>query len=299
LGDFKDVLPQADLVVLLGKKLDYVIQFGTGAALNPNCKFAQIDAEAEAIEHTQKAFDGNSRLVAAVQADPTQAALLLADTLSAQAKSSGWLEEMTTAIAHRPSEWDDIVTPDDMPLHAVDICRAVQAYLDGNPDAIYVSDGGEFGQWAQAYLRAPRRVINGPAGSIGTSVPYAMGAREACPNARIVTMLGDGTFGFHAAEFDTAFRHNIPFIAVVGNDAAWNAEYQIQLHTYGKDRLIGCELLPARYDELAKSLGGYGEYVTSASQMSAAIERAHESGLPACINVSLQRNAAPVAHSGG
>ena len=56
--------------------------------------------------------------------------------------------------------------------------------------------------------------------------------------------MGDGTFGFHCAEIDTAVRYGLPFLAVVGNDARWNAEYQIQLRDYGRDRLIGCELLP-------------------------------------------------------
>ena len=112
-------------------------------------------------------------------------------------------------------------------------------------------------------------------------------------------MLGDGTFGFHPAEFDTAVRNNLPFIAVIGNDSAWNAEYQIQLRDYGEDRLIGCELLPStRYDEVAKALGGYGELVTEASEIGPALQRAHDSGLPSCINVIMARNAAPIIRRG-
>jgi acetolactate synthase-1/2/3 large subunit len=111
-------------------------------------------------------------------------------------------------------------------------------------------------------------------------------------------MLGDGTFGFLPMEFDTAIRNNLPFIAVVGNDSTWNAEYQIQLKQYGEDRLIGCELLPTRYDQLVTALGGYGEQVSSASELASALERAYESGLPACINMSMERNAAPVIRRG-
>ena len=95
-------------------------------------------------------------------------------------------------------------------------------------------------------------------------------------------------------EIDTAVRHDLPFVAVVGNDAAWNAEYQIQLREYGADRLVGCELLPTRYDKLAEALGGHGEHVTSASQLRPALERAISSGKPACINVQIQRVPAPV-----
>ena len=107
-------------------------------------------------------------------------------------------------------------------------------------------------------------------------------------------MLGDGTFGFHALEFDTAVRYQLPFVAVVGNDAAWNAEYQIQLRKYGPERLVGCELLPSRYDEVVRALGGHGEHVATAKELKPALQRAIASGRPACVNVMIGRNAAPV-----
>ena len=105
--------------------------------------------------------------------------------------------------------------------------------------------------------------------------------------------MGDGTVGFHIAEFDTAVRYGLPFVAVVGNDARWNAEYQIQLRDYGAARLIGCELLPARYDEVAEAFGGYGEQVDDAANMSDAMQRALASALPACLNVMIEGLAAP------
>ena len=99
-------------------------------------------------------------------------------------------------------------------------------------------------------------------------------------------------------EFDTAVRYGLPFVAVVGNDAAWNAEYQIQFRDYGPDRLVGCELLPSRYDEVVRALGGHGEHVTTPGQLGPALERAWASGLLACVNVSIQRVPAPVIRRG-
>ena len=94
-------------------------------------------------------------------------------------------------------------------------------------------------------------------------------------------------------EFDTAVRYDLPFVAVVGNDSAWNAEYQIQLREYGADRLVGCELLPSRYDQVVEALGGHGEHVSRPADLKPALERAMASGRPACVNVEIQRVASP------
>ncbi len=178
------------------------------------------------------------------------------------------------------------------------VCRPLQSILDRHADAVLVSDGGEFGQWAQACLTAPQRIINGPAGAIGSALPFALGARMALPAhsaaTPVIALMGDGTFGFHPAEFDTAVRYNLPFVAIVGNDARWNAEYQIQLKSYGAQRLVGCELLPTRYDQVAMAFGGHGELVTEAAQLLPAVERAIASGKPACINVMMEGVPAPV-----
>jgi acetolactate synthase-1/2/3 large subunit len=206
---------------------------------------------------------------------------------------SGWAGEVEAAVAFRPPEWNEISSPPGSPIHAIEVAHAVQQVLDRRPDSVYVSDGGEFGQWVQAGLSAPVRLVNGPAGAIGSGIPFALAARLAYPDSIVITHVGDGTFGFHAMEFDTAVRYGLPFVAVVGNDAAWNAEYQLQLREFGEDRVSETELLPTRYDRVAQSLGGHGEHVTSAKELWPAIERAIASGRPACVNIDLARVPAP------
>ncbi|MDA1228732.1 MAG: hypothetical protein BZY79_01935 [SAR202 cluster bacterium Casp-Chloro-G4] len=297
LGAFAEVLVQADLVLLMGKRLDFMVQFGSGPNINPDALFMHVDADEDAVAHSRARLEAMGRPRAAQHGDPVEALERLSGVV--RASSSEWRDEVEAAIAYSPVQWREIESSPGEPLHAVEIGRAAQEYLNGGEESIYVSDGGEFGQWAQACLTTLRRVINGPSGSIGSSIPMAIGARAAFPDARIVTLLGDGTFGFHPAEFDTAVRNKLPFIALVGNDSTWNAEYQIQLRDYGPDRLSGCELtLATRYDEVAKALGGYGELVTEASELGPALQRAHDSGLPACINVIMARNAAPVIRRG-
>jgi acetolactate synthase-1/2/3 large subunit len=179
------------------------------------------------------------------------------------------------------------------PVHPIEVGRAVQKLLDA-PGSVLVADGGEFGQWAQATLAASHRVINGPAGSIGAALPFAAAAKLAHPDSSVIAMLGDGTFGFHAAELDTAARHSLAYIAVVGNDACWNAERQIQVRAYGPGRARGCELLPTRYDQVAEGFGAHGERVARASELSPALERASRAGRVACVDVAIESVAAPV-----
>ena len=151
-------------------------------------------------------------------------------------------------------------TPDR--VHPVEMCKAIGEFLERHPGATFVSDGGEIGQWAQALVKTDRRIINGVAGTIGVSLPFAIAAQLARPDHPVIAVMGDGTFGFHMAEFDTAVRYDLPIIVVVGNDARWNAEYQIQLRQYGAERAKNCDLLPSRYDRVAEALGGFGALVS-------------------------------------
>ena len=297
LGAFADVLHEADLVVLLGKQPDFTLRFGAPPALAAGCRFIVIDPEPAALQRAMKTLAPAARVLLSAVADPFAAAQDLAAKWRAVG-SQQWAEDVQSAIRFRPAEWKTLVSRSEGPLHPVEVGRAVQQILDRSRDAVLVADGGEFGQWAQACTSAPTRLINGPGGSIGSAIPFALTARLARPDATVVAMLGDGTFGFHLAEVDTAARARLPFLAVIGNDACWNAEHQIQLRTYGRDRAHGCELLPTRYDQAVTALGGHGEHVVRATDLAAALERALGSQRPACVNVMIERAPAPTVARG-
>lgn len=289
LGAFAEILAQADCVLLLGKRLDFTLKFGKSPAFDTECEFLQIDAEVDEIDRTRRAV--GTRLLASAMADAFTAADAL--TRAAKPSHSPWGDEVCAALAYRPAAWDTATSSESGRLHPVQALRPLQALLGAHPDAVFVCDGGEIGQWAQACLGAPNRVINGVAGSIGAALPFALAARMAKPDAPVIAVMGDGTFGFHAAEIDTAVRYELPFVCVVGNDARWNAEYQIQLREYGRERLIGCELLPTRYDQVTAAFGGHGELVTDAREVLPAAQRASRSGLPACLNIMIEGVPAP------
>ena len=287
---FAQMLAQADCVLLVGKRVDFTLKFGKAPALSAQAVVHQIDAESAEIERTRKAL--GERLQVTALADAFSSLLALKEAASTGAPAA-WLAEVRSAIAYRPPAWDSAQS--DLPgkLHPVQMLRPLQALLDSHPESVLVCDGGEIGQWAMACLSAPHRVNNGVAGSIGSGLPYALAARCAQPQAPVVAVMGDGTVGFHIAEYDTAMRYGLPFVSVIGNDARWNAEYQIQLRDYGPDRLVGCELRPMRYDAVTQAFGGHGELVTEPKEMAAAAQRAQASGLPACLNVMIEGVPAP------
>ena len=265
-------LTEADIMLLLGKKLDYTLRFGRPPAFAADIRFVHVD------------FDAGTDLTAGVDA-------LLSVARERNWRRTEWRDEVETAQRALPPGWDDLQASPRSPMHPVRLCAALQPHLDRG--AVLVSDGGEFGQWAQAALVAQTRLINGPSGSIGSAVPMALTAKIVHPDRTIIATLGDGTFGYHALEFDTALRYGLPFVAIIGNDARWNAEYQLQIQHYGAARTVGCELLPSRYDRIVEALGGHGECVERPEELAPAVERAIASGRPACVNVAIDGTAAP------
>jgi acetolactate synthase-1/2/3 large subunit len=291
LGAYAGVLAEADLVVLVGKALDFSLRFGRAPGISAEARFIQIDPDAGVIARGARALPGRIALAAVASAAEATEALTRAMKPHA---NRAWAERISTALAFRPAAWADLAGATGGPIHPATLFQAAKPFLEESADAVLISDGGEIGQWAQAILAAPTRIINGLAGAIGPSIPFAMAARAAKPEARILAIMGDGTFGFHMAEFDTACRHKLPFVAVVGNDSRWNAEYEIQKRDYGANRTHGCELAPCtRYDLVAVALGGHGEYVTKAEEIAPALERAFASGKPACVNVVIEGQPAP------
>ena len=143
-------------------------------------------------------------------------------------------------------------------MHAMFVHKTLAPFL--KPDDCLVFDGGDFCHFGRAYhgaFKPNRWLYVGTLGMLGSAVPTALAAKLANPERRVILMVGDGAFGFNAMEYDTAVRYNLQIVGVLGNDAAWGIDRQIQLGLYGKP--VGTDLLPTRYDQVVKGLGGHGE----------------------------------------
>jgi acetolactate synthase-1/2/3 large subunit len=289
LGAFPDLVARADLIVLLGKALDFTTKWATGPAFDPNVKLIAIDPDPTLVDRARREKGGG--LAIGCTADPKLAVQAL--IRRARKNTSSWLKEARTALDSRPAEWSSVVSQTPKRLHPAEVFRALRPYVERDPNTVLICDGGEFAQWAQSMLPLKRRLINGVTGAIGPSLSFALAARMIEHRAPVFAVLGDGTIGFHISEFETAMRRRLPFVAILGNDARWNAESEIQRRDYGANRMHGCELLPSRYDQVVTALGGHGEFVDNAAALPAAIDRALACSKPACINVMIESTAAP------
>jgi acetolactate synthase-1/2/3 large subunit len=292
LGALPDLAKQADLVVLLGKALDFTLKWTAAPSFDAAVKVIAIDPDAALAARAKR--EKGSALVFDCVADPALAAeRLAAGSKQTAAPDTAWLAEARRVREARPAAWLEVVATTPDRLHPAEVFRALRPFVESDPSSVLICDGGEFAQWAQSMLPVRRRLINGVAGAIGGSLSFALAARLVESTAPVFAILGDGTIGFHIAEFETAVRRGLPFVAILGNDARWNAESEIQRRDYGANRMHGCELSPARYDQVVTALGGHGEYVERAADLPAAIERALASAKPACVNIAIESTAAP------
>ena len=127
----------------------------------------------------------------------------------------------------------------------------------------------------------------GPLGTLGVGPGYAMAAKLARPEANVVLVYGDGSFGFHALEFEAMVRQKIPVVSVIGNDAAWMQIRRGQVELYGEERSVATKLDFTHYEKVAEALGAHGEYVEEPTKIRPALERALSCGKPSLVNVRL------------
>ena len=290
LGNFKSMTRLADVIILVGKPIDFSLAYGAVGPFSVEAKwFAYIGDERLLAQARSNLGD---RLQEIADLAPEETIAMLEQLSPASNVATDWHASLQNEITRR-----DVTAAshadDKEELNSFSFVSAVKDILAVHDNIAVVSDGGEIGQWVQYMLTRYLVMINGVSGAIGGSLSYAMAIKQDMPNTHVLAFMGDGTVGFHLAEFETAVRENMPVVVVIGNDLQWNAEVRIQERDFGPDRVFACGLSDARYDEVASALGGHGEYVTSLAELAPAFERALASGRPACINVRIYGLAAP------
>jgi acetolactate synthase-1/2/3 large subunit len=149
-----------------------------------------------------------------------------------------------------------------------------------------IGDGGDFVSYAGRLIETyePGTWMDpGPYGCLGAGPGQAIGAKLARPDRQVCLLLGDGAFGFSGLELDTMARHNIPVVAIIGNNGIWALEHHPMKFLYGYS--LAAELRQGtRYDEVAAALGCDAEFVEQPDQLRPILDRAFSSGRPTLIN---------------
>ncbi|MFN8440332.1 MAG: thiamine pyrophosphate-binding protein [Caldilineaceae bacterium] len=174
-------------------------------------------------------------------------------------------------------------------VNPVQLCRQLEAELD--EQSILVGDGGDFVATA-SYVVRPRSPLSwldpGAFGTLGVGGGFALAAKLHKPDHEVWLLYGDGAAGYSLAEFDTFARHQVPVIAIVGNDASWSQIAREQVEILGTP--LGTELVRTDYHRVAEGYGGVGLCVNDPGQVESVLRQAKEiarSGKPVLINVWL------------
>jgi len=270
------VLSQADVVLALGTRFNFTLLYGR--LLQPPVQVIQVDIEPSELGFNRGPDIGVFGDIRAVLEGLTP--------LVPENPGRDWARQARQTLEDAARAAREGFSPDSLPIHPRRLVEEVREVA--GPEAIYVCDGGDIMLWGSEVFPAERPasvVTTGPLGCLGVGLPFALAAKLAQPERTVVLLSGDGTFGLNGMEFDTAVRHRLPILCVVGNDQAWGMIKHGQEMLYGPKRVCACELGPVRYDLLAQALGGHGELVERPEEIRPALERALRSGLPACVNV--------------
>ena len=282
-GAARTAFREADLFLVVGKRIDYRLAMGGERLFPPKAPFIQIDIHAEELGL-------NRPLSVPICADARLA-------LEAMLRAAGpdvwprrpWLERLSSLRPEWQTKLEESAGDAAAPLHPAAFFHELKRLLP--PEALYSWDGGDFAHWGRAIL--PARVAGGwlrlgPLAAIGASLPNSLAMQLAHPRRRVVAITGDGSLGFYLAEMDSLVRHGLPVVLIVGNDAGWGLERELQSFATNGAGTVACELQWARYDLVMKAFGGDGETIERLDEVAPAVRRALASSVPYCLNVKIR-----------
>jgi acetolactate synthase-1/2/3 large subunit len=278
-------MQEADLVVVVGRKLDYQLGYGSPAVF-PHARFIRLgDCREEVWENRR----GDVELFA------SPAAALAALTVELEGRTLNidacWTEGLRGEHLRRSARHAEAMRSapagKDGHMHPNRIFAALAEVL--GPDAITIADGGDILSFARMGLPPCTYLDSGAFGCLGVGVPFGIAAALARPGRQVVVVSGDGAFGINAMEIDTAKRHDAEAVFIVANNAAWNIERLDQELNYG-GRVVGTTLQYADHATMARAFGLYAERVTDPDQLRPALDQALANA-PALIDVVLTQDA--------
>ena len=280
---------ETDLLILIGRKQDLIIGYAMSPVVPSSAKVIQIDPDGSVIGRNRKVDIGITGDINSIIPQ------ILSEAKKQKWNNLEWIDELKEAQKTQKEQLE-INAQNQNPMHASFVHKTVGKIL--TDDDILVFDGGDFCHFGRAFHQAnsPKSWWYLPtSGMLGQAIPTALAAKIAHPNKRVFMFTGDGAFGFNGFEYDTAVRHNLPFIGIMGNDSTWGIDKHIQEKVFGKT--VATKLLPSRYDKVVSGLGGYSEHITDPGDLKNALNRAISQNLPSLLNIQISNSISPRAEA--
>ncbi|HEY1298760.1 MAG TPA: thiamine pyrophosphate-binding protein [Chloroflexota bacterium] len=265
---------EADLLLLIGTRINYVIGHLSPPRFNASARLIQVDIDASEIGHNHPADVG---IVGDARAVLRQFLDALPSRVDAK-RFAGWRQHLAQVEESKRAEAEKAMSTDQQPVHPLRLCKEVRDFLDR--DAILVVDGQEILNYGRQSIPTfvPRHRLNsGVFGTMGVGLPFGVGAKVAKPDNQVLVLHGDGSFGLNAMELDTCSRFKIPVVTVVSLNGGWTADPNREK--------TGRELGYTQFHKMAEALGCHGEHVEDPAQIRPALERAFKADGPALVNV--------------
>jgi oxalyl-CoA decarboxylase len=288
------VLPAADVVMLIGARLNWLLSQGKGRTWGGKSpkewggqKFIQIDI-------SPQEADSNVRIDAPVVGDigSCVSALLAGIGSSLPQPPADWLGAISERRNTNVARMAETLARNPTPMNFHSALNVVRDIVQANPDAILVNEGANALDFTRSIvdMYKPRKRLDvGTWGVMGVGMGFAIAA-AVVSGEQVIAIEGDSAFGFSGMEVETICRYNLPVcVVIMNNNGVYRGDETNP--TGGTDPAPLVFVKDARYEKIMEAFGGVGVHVTTPEALREAMEEAIRSRKPTLINAVIDEQA--------
>jgi oxalyl-CoA decarboxylase len=287
------VLPEADVVMLIGARLNWLLSHGKGKTWGAKeakswgaQKFVQIDI-------SPQEADSNVRIDAPVVGDIGSCVSAMLSGLGNWPRPPAeWLNAVAERKAKNIARMADTLGADPRPMNFHSALAVVRELVKANPHACLVNEGANALDFTRSIvdMYQPRKRLDvGTWGVMGVGMGFAVAA-AVVSGEPVIAVEGDSAFGFSGMEVETICRYNLPVcIVILNNNGVYRGDEVNP--TGGRDPAPLVFVKDARYEKLMEAFGGVGAYATTPAELRRAMEEAIRSRRPTLINAVIDEKA--------
>ncbi len=294
----RHALEEADVVILVGGRLDNQMNFGNPPLFPSSCRLICVNGSPEELEQNRAAdqallSDPGAFLQSLLNMDSSDVGLRFGDWMNRQREHrKSWAQQMLSDM--RSDE-----TPGSG-AHPLEVALQTQKAM--SPNDWLIIDGGNTHFWSEIAVNIAGTqgqklggiLHPGSFSMLGVGVSFALAAKLRHPDAQAVVISGDGAFLSGGLSIEAAFQEDLPITVVIDNNGGLTTISQQQERLFENPRHVATDFRDIPFHTLFEGLGGYGELVENAEDIAPAVKRALASGKTACVNVRTRGVISPI-----